>query len=172
MRFSIISLSLALFQFCPAGEPEPSAKEDSLDCRNTILLAKTLDVYEGLPHPSKDRTLFEREIKREDVTKIWNYPFYTPGVSATNADKLKRILSDPETLEIREGPKRCLEFHPDYDLAWKEQEKTYHALICFGCSEIVFFDGKASFVYDLNDKADSHLKELLSSHAKKRPPGS
>lgn len=169
MKRLIIICSLIVAHFAMADDPKSPPKEASADYRTTLAAAKTLSVFEGLPHQRWDRDLLAQEIKREDTTKIWKYPFYTPSVLATNANELKRLLSSPDAIEVYGGPKLCGGYHPDYCLSWEEEKKTYNALICFGCHEVVFFDGKTSIIYDLHDDAQKRLKELLSIYAKKRP---
>lgn len=171
MKFLITSLYLVFFQIGLAGEIQPATEEASIDCRKSIALTKTMEVYEGLPHQTKDSALFEKEIKREDITKIWNHPFYTPALLAKNAELLKMVLSSSDTIKIHEGLKRCGGFHPDYCVAWKTEGRMCQALICFGCREIVFLDGKDAFIYNLSKNAHDRLKELLSGYAKKRPLG-
>lgn len=169
MKFITIFPCLVFLQAGLAAEFKPSAVEASSDCRKAIALVETLEVHGGLPHQTTERALFEKEIKRGDVAEIGNYPFYTPGVLATNAAELKKILSDPRTIEPHQGSKRCGGFHPDYCVTWKTEGKACHALVCFGCGEIIFHDGKTSFTYDSSDEAEGRLKKLLSAYAKKRP---
>jgi hypothetical protein len=169
MKFITLFPCLVLLQAGLAAESKPPTVEASSDCRKSITLAETLEVHEGLPHQTTEKALFEKEIKRGDVAEIGNYPFYTPGVLATNAAELKRILSDSATIETHKGAKRCGGFHPDYGITWKAEGKTCHALVCFGCGEIVFHDGKTSFTYDSSDEAEGRLKKLLSVYAKNRP---
>ncbi len=90
MKFLITSLYLVFLQIGLAGEIKPATEDASIDCRKSIALTKTMEVYEGLPHQTKDSALFEKEIKREDITKIWNHPFYTPALWAKNADEYLR----------------------------------------------------------------------------------
>ncbi|MEQ1934095.1 MAG: hypothetical protein ABL962_09475 [Fimbriimonadaceae bacterium] len=169
MKRLIIIFSLIVVHFAVADDPKSPAKEASADYRTTLAATKALSVFEGLPHQTWDRDLLAQEIKREDKTKIWKYPFYTPSVLATNADELKQLLSSPDAIEVYGGPKLCGGYHPDYCLSWEAEDKTYNALICFGCHEVVFFDGKATLIYDLHGDAHKRLKELLSIYAKKRP---
>lgn len=169
MKRLAVLCCVVLSQCAPKSDPSPPPKEASTNYRRTLATTETLSVSEGLPHQMWERSLLEREIKRTDTAKIWKYPFYTPSVLATNPDDLKRLLSSPDSIKVYEGPKLCGGYHPDYCVSWQAEKKTYHALICFGCDEVVFFDGTSSLIYDLSDDACNGLKELLSSYAKKRP---
>lgn len=145
------------------------AKEDAADYRTTIATTKSISVFEGLPHQRGQRDLLAQEIKRKDTTTIWMYPFYTPSILATNAGELKRLLSSPDAIVVYSGDKFCGGYHPDYCLSWKAEKKTYYALICFGCREVVFSDGGSRLIYDLNPDAYHRLMDLLVIYAKKRP---
>ena len=131
--------------------------------------ATSLVVFEGLPHQMWDKDLLAIEVKRKDTRKIWEYPFYTPGVEAKNGNELRTLLSNPATLIAYHGPKNCGGYHPDYCVSWQADEATHYALICFGCHEIVFYDGEAFLIYDLPDFALERYKDLLSIYAVKRP---
>jgi len=166
-RFAIF-LCLALSSLVSADDKVPS-KQASDKYRQTIALAKDLSVHEGLPHQAWDHELLEKEIKRKDTTKIWLFPFYTPSVPATNAADLKKVLGSADSILVYGGPKRCGGYHPDYAVSWEADGKSFYALVCFGCHEIVFFDGKTSLMYDLNNVAFDRLQTLLAVYAKKRP---
>lgn len=148
---------------------ESPTKEASAVYRTTLATTKALSVYEGLPHQLWDEELLAKEIKRNDITKIGDFPFYTPNTLASNADDLKLILSSPDSIWIYGGPKGCGGYHPDYCLSWESGGQTYYALICFGCHEIVFYDGKEPLIYDLETTSFTRLKVLLSIYDKKRP---
>lgn len=152
-----------------AEEMKSPAIEASAIHRTTAASAKTLAVFEGLPHQTWDQKLLASEIKRKDTKKIWNYPFYTPSIDASNADDLRKVLSSPDSIRVYGGPKMCGGYHPDYCISWQAGEITYYALVCFGCNEIVFYDGKSSLIYDLSGEAYKRYKKLLSIYASKRP---
>ena len=56
-----------------------------------------------------------------------------------------------------------------YCISWQAGAVTYHALVCFGCEEIVFYDGKTPLIYDLDKKAYERYEKLLAIDAAKRP---
>ncbi len=145
------------------------AIEASAIYRTTLAEAKSIVVFEGLPHQTWDKELLAVESKRKDTQKIWEYQFYIPGVAATNSDDLRQVLTSPDSISVCEGVKLCGGYHPDYCISWQIGENTYNALVCFGCHEIVFYDGKQSLLYDLNQKAYEQLKKLLARYEAKRP---
>jgi len=152
----------------PLGEPVPVAAGEGImtGFRN----AQRLVVYEGLPHQAKERRLMEREATREDVTRIFGYPFYTPAVPAKDQRALQRILGSPGNFGIYTGPKTCGGFHPDYAVSWTSGGRPQHMLICFGCGEVLLSDGRSLLPYDLDRTAWAGLRGLLDRHASKRPP--
>lgn len=150
-------------------EPESVSIKESDQFRETLMKATEIMVFEGLPHQTWQHKQLEEELQRQDITKIWDFPFYTPSVKASNADQLKRLLGSPAAIQIYGGPKACGGYHPDYCVAWTVNSFTFYAQICFGCHEVVFYDGKKSFKYDMNKGVDESFKELLKIYAKKRP---
>jgi hypothetical protein len=71
----------------------------------SLIAAKHIVVFEGLPHQSWDRELLATESKREDTRMIWEYRFYTPSVVATNAKELRQVLSYPGSIVVYGGPR-------------------------------------------------------------------
>ena len=171
----LLSLLIALLFTLPARaeeeeEVKPATIEASAVYRTTLSAAKSLVVLEGLPHQKFEQESFLTESARKDTQKIWIYPFYTPSVEAKNATDLRKLLGNSATIKVYGGYKKlCGGFHPDYSLSWQAGETTYYALLCFGCGEILFYDGKAFLLYDLDKEALDHFKELLAVHKAKRP---
>jgi hypothetical protein len=152
-----------------AEDHNPPSIEASALYRTTVAAAKSIVVFEGLPHQMWDKELLAVEIKRKDTRKIWEYPFYTPSVPATNSNDLRKLLSRSDSITVFGGPKLCGGYHPDYCISWQAGDVTYYALVCFGCHEIVFYDGKTPLIYDLEEKAYEQYKKLLATYASKRP---
>ncbi len=167
----LVALLLALLVVSPAmGQRRQAASvEASQPYRITALSAKTLTVFEGLPHQMWEKEQLATEIKRKDTRQIWDFPFYTPGVEARNAEQLRALLGSRDSIEVYGGPKLCGGYHPDYCISWQAGEAVYSALICFGCTEIVFYDGKNPLFYELSPAAARRYKELLSPYEAKRP---
>ncbi len=167
----VLSIILALiFTLSANAEEEKSPTiEASAIYRTTVAAAKSIVVFEGLPHQMWDRELLAVEIQRKDTQKIWEYPFYTPSVAATNSDDLRQLLCSSDSIVVYGGPKLCGGYHPDYCISWQAGEITYYALVCFGCQEIVFYDGKKPLIYDLDEKAYERYKKLLAIYEAKRP---
>ncbi|MGV3661955.1 MAG: hypothetical protein ACO1TE_17355 [Prosthecobacter sp.] len=159
LSFFLVTVALARLD----PESVPVAASDRF--RKTLLAAKDIVVYEGLPHQMWQPDQLAAELRRKDVTKIGSFHFYTPAVNATNAEELKRLLGPAASVEPYIGPKNCGGYHPDYCVSWTHQGATFHAQVCFGCHEIVFLDGKDSFTYELA----APLKAPLKRYASKRP---
>jgi hypothetical protein len=151
----------------PIGTPVPVASAESI--RAGIRSANSLMVYEGLPHQAKEPELLEQELKRRDVTRIADYPFYTPGAPAKDRAALQRILGNANHFSTYTGPKTCGGFHPDYAITWRDRGSSYHVLICFGCGEVLISDGQQQLPYDIKRPAWAELRALLAEHSSKRP---
>jgi hypothetical protein len=157
----------SLFSF--SQEFAPPSLERAEIYRNGILSVKQLEVYEGLPHQLHEKSLLTKELKRDDIVKFAGFPFYTPSVRTTQIAGLIAVLSDKSAFKVYGGLKRCGAYHPDYCVSWKNGNKTYYALICYGCGELVFYDGRKPLIYDMQEGTLAKLKELLKGYALKRP---
>lgn len=169
MKVLGIILALIVTLSAIAEDEKSPTIEASAIYRATVVSAKSITVYEGLPHQGWDSELLAIEIQRKDTKKIWEYPFYTPSVAATNSDDLRQLLSRSDSIVTYGGPKGCGGYHPDYCISWQAGEITYYALVCFGCHEIVFYDGKTALFYDLDENAYEQYKKLLANYEAKRP---
>jgi len=169
MKVLIIILALIVTFPANAEDQKSPTIEASAIFRTTVAAAKSIVVFEGLPHQMWDRELLTVEIQRKDTQKIWEFPFYTPSTAATNADDLRQLLSSSNSIVVYAGPKGCGGYHPDYCISWQAEETTYYALVCLGCHEIVLYDGKTSLIYDLDEKAYERYKKLLAVYEAKHP---
>jgi len=161
--FSLISLSAV------AGVPMRATLSDAKPFLDSITSADSISIYEGLPHQVFERDLMERERARSDIFWIAKFPFYAPALKPEDQQSLKSILSAASTLKLFAGEKMCGGFHPDFCVSWDSEQRTFNALICFGCHEIIFeLEGK-TFRYDLNQNAYEELMRVLSVYAVKRP---
>lgn len=151
------------------GGRQPEPVESSDDFRTSVATAGKLMVYEGLPHPLMERERFKKEMKREDVVKIGGCSFYTPAVQSKDQEKLRKLLTDPETSSLYGGPKLCGGFHPDFAVVWESGGNTYQVLICCGCHEVLYLEAKRKLMYDLSDDACAKLRASLTGHVLKRP---
>ena len=163
----LVLLLLSLTSF--AKGLSSSMGSDFSRFKASLEASQHLSIYEGLPHQTWDRELLIEEKKRKDTAQIWKFPFYTPSVRATNAELLRRILLQLGAIRKYGGEKLCGGYHPDFCVSWKAGEVESYALICFGCSEIVFYDAKESQIFDLSSKATKSLQMALKIYSKKRP---
>ena len=131
--------------------------------------APLLFVYEGLPHPLREASLLQSELKRTDITKIGEFPFYTPKATATSkqAARLKQILCRQANYYISGVPTDCSPFHPDYAVAWMVSETEHQLLVCFSCDEARFLSADNTSSYDL--RSTTELKVMLSEFKAERP---
>ncbi|MBL9131572.1 MAG: hypothetical protein JNG86_10255 [Verrucomicrobiaceae bacterium] len=150
-------------------EPAPPSVADSQSFRESLLKADKLVIFEGLPHQTWQRDKLKEELKRTDVIKIGDFPFYTPALAVTNPDELKHLLGTPASIQPYRGAKLCGGYHPDYSVSWTVGGITYHAQICLGCHEVVFMTGKATLKYDMADDAVKRFEALRKLYTLKRP---
>lgn len=169
MKTLVIAMLLAAISVGFAEVPKAVRIEDAQDFRTSVAAAKQLMVHEGLPHQSDERELLQQELKRGDVTKIAKFPFYTPARPAMTA-RLQELLADPKNLGEWRGGGLCCVFHPDYCVSWSVDGKTFSALICLGCHEVILVEGNQQLHYKLEDRAYESIKKELVGHASKRPP--
>jgi hypothetical protein len=151
----------------PIGKPVAIAASDEV--RASFRNARTLLVYEGLPHQAHEKALLAQELQRSDVTRIADYPFYAPAVAARQPESLRRILGNAASFRVYSGPKTCGGFHPDYAVAWSDRGSTHHLLVCYGCGEVLLLSGGQSLAYNLTDQAVADLQQAFAPHARKRP---
>lgn len=169
MPRTLLLLWLSLGTAWALLEPAPPSVADSDRFRETLLKATEFVVFEGLPHQTWQPDTLKEELKRPDVTKIGNFPFYTPALKAVNAAELQQLLGSPASIQPYRGGKACGGYHPDYDVSWTVGAITYHAQICLGCHEIVFLIGTTSFKYDMADSAVKRFENLRTRYTQKRP---
>lgn len=166
----LISVLLLSIGTAFAGLSKPAAITDVKDLQEALTTADKVEVYEGLPHQMFDADLLKKELKRKDIIKIGEYPFYSPAKTAMNSSDLRAVLSSSKSILPFSGEKLCGGFHPDYCVAWTRENQISHALICFGCHEIYFLSNDKSYRYDLTNEACENLMKLLSPYGEKRPP--
>lgn len=150
---------LALFSSCQGPVHQSLKKTDELF------------VYEGLPHPGRENPSFEKEKKRDDVSKIDGHWFYEPKakVSGEARDRLMNLLFDESGFRVPDPnvePKDCGPFHPDYAIAWKSEGEENYLMICYTCGEAKLIGVGKTATYEVY----SNLQEVLAEFQSKRPP--
>ena len=145
-------------------------------CQKSVFqsLKKTDDlfVYEGLPHPLREFASFEKEKKREDVTKIAGQWFYDAKFKATGdaRDRLMNLLFEESGFSVPNPnvpPKDCGSFHPDYAIAWKSDGEENYLMICYTCGEAKLIREGKTTTYDLGVYKD--WQKVLSEFQSNRP---
>ena len=171
-RIIITFLSLiAPSYFLTATTAQKVKVENTASIRKSLATAKSVHIYEGLPHQMVEAEQLQQELKRADITKIGDFPFYTPKVTAspTMSAELKKVLASAEHFFEFSGEKRCGGFHPDYAITWSKDQEEHAVLICYGCHEALFITDQQTYRYDLHPDALSKLKSSLASFHSKRP---
>ncbi|MCX6968840.1 MAG: hypothetical protein NTV93_01630 [Verrucomicrobia bacterium] len=106
--------------------------------RKAVSSIPDLQVFEGLPDPKTESSLFAREITRGDVVSIGDFHFYKKPLAMSDADiaELRAVFSPGNPFSPGGGQDPCGRFHPDYVLVWKSGDSGYSAQIGLGCQEI------------------------------------
>lgn len=133
--------------------------------------ADTIIVYEGLPHPTWDREVFQSESKRRDLIRFAGYTFYAKplGISPADERKLTEIALRREAHVSFGGYKLCGGYHPDYAVIWKRGDEVSGSLICFGCHEWKNFTPVGRLYEDIEQSAYKDLQTVLSKYSINRP---
>ena len=144
-------------------------------CKESVFqsLKKTdeLFVYEGLPHPGRENSSFEKEKKRKDVRQIDGHWFYDAKVKAAGdtRDRLMNLLFDESGFSVPDPnvpPKDCGPFHPDYAISWKSEGEENYLMICYTCAEAKLIGEGKTATYEVY----SNWQEVLYEFQSKRPP--
>ena len=140
--------------------------------------ASSLTLFEGLPHPTREREELKRALSQKRTVKIHRFPFYeeTWVIEPQNASALKALLTSPEAFPLpptlppgETASKKCGVFHPDYAIHWTRDQRDYDVLICFGCAEAISYGPDAEVRRDISDGALQTLKSFLAHYERKRP---
>ncbi len=166
----LVSISLVSLSVLAGAHPhvEPPVEESKAE-RDALLTSKTLTLSEGLPHPAKEAAAFAREEKRRDTLTLADFKFYKPDLKPDPArdQRLRQIIASPASLAMW-TQKRCGGFHPDWSVNWRSGRKDIHALVCFGCKELMILSPEQQLRYNITPAAFKKLQaELVPLHAKR-----
>jgi hypothetical protein len=130
-----------------------------------------LALYEGLPHQTWEKELLAKESKEKKTIKRHGFSFYDTAITPKKQDKkdLWAICCTRESFRCYGGMKWCGGFHPDWCLEWKDGDKVYRVLICFGCHEARLYGPKNEVLTDLDKPTIDVLKRILAPYRKNRP---
>ena len=148
---------------------EPPVAESKAE-RDALLTCKTLTLSEGLPHPAKEAAAFAREEKRRDTLTLADFKFYTPELKPDPAriERLRKLLADPAHISQWTHRRRG-GFVPDWSVNWRAGRQDIHALISFGCQEVIFISHDQQLRYDLTAAAFKKLQAELVPLRVKHP---
>ena len=148
---------------------EPPVAESKAE-RDALLASKTLTLSEGLPHPAKEAAAFATEQKRRDRRTLADFQFYTPELQPDPArdQRLRKLLADPAHF-AKWSHRRRGGFIPDWSVNWRSGRQDLHALVSFGCQEIIFISPDQQLRYDLTPAAFKKLQAELAPLRTKRP---
>lgn len=172
LRTITLLASILLVGHLSASDWTPPSKEASSKIRLAIKDSAHVYIHEGLPHHRAKPEILAKELRRKDTATIGSFHFYTPSVAVTHPEILQHILWSSDSILVYRGfMKACGGFHPDFAVEWFDADGSrYYALICFGCGEIVYSDGKSDYLYELEDGPREILRNALIPYSKKRPP--
>lgn len=171
MRTARLALLSAVLTAGAGAHPhvEPPVSESKPE-RDALLTSKSLTLSEGLPHPAKEAALFAAETKRRDVRSIADFRFYKPELKpdAGKDQRLRKLLAEPSHL-AKWSHRRRGGFVPDWCVSWRSGKDEVHALVSFGCQEVIFVSPEQQLRYDLTASAFKNLHAELAPLRAKRP---
>jgi hypothetical protein len=113
----------------------------------------------------------KKELATKKTVRIHDFPFYERplALAADEVEPLRRLSAAGSSYQTYGGPKACGGYHPDYCLAWKDGNVTYHLLICFGCHEMKLYGPKSELIVDIGEEAFKTFETALKKHRDQRP---
>jgi hypothetical protein len=137
--------------------------------RSGIRLADSVQLYEGLPHPLFHHEEFEKERTSKPVVEHHGWWFYTQPLALAGTDlaQLRAACSDAGNFRITNSIKFCGGFHPDYELSWKQGDRSFDVQFCFGCYEAKMYLGGTLAIYA--DIPPRVFLPLLEHYREQRP---
>lgn len=131
----------------------------------------SIHVYEGLPHQTRERRLFETELKLKPCSAVGDYYFYESklDISVDDMKTLRSLAAADETYREWGGPKACGDFHPDYAIEWSEDDDAHYALLCFGCEEVKFYGPYLKAHFDIHWESWGKFEKILRRYQLNRP---
>lgn len=136
-----------------------------------IAAAKTVFLYEGLPHQAWESAELSQEKQHKKTRQIHGFDFYADpiAVSAADAKLLFSLCSVPSSYDRYRGEKLCGGYHPDWCLVFGSVE----VLLCFGCHDARLYSPDEEIYADLQVPqargAWKQLEKMLKGYRKNRP---
>jgi len=112
---------------------------------------------------------FDKERTSKQVIERHGWLFYAQPlpIEAADLDPLRAACSDPTRFHLPCGIKMCGGFHPDYQLSWKQGDRSFDVQFCFGCGEARLFMGDTLAVEA--DISRRFFLDLLEHYHGQRP---
>ncbi len=167
-----ITLIAALIIVCGCG-PSVTSLEDLKPLVHSLQTAEIFEIYEGLPHQNLDPKLFEDELESKPTITFGGFPFYVVPLDLAEEDctDISELFGDVESFVPHDltSARACGGFHPDYCLTWQVGSNNFHALLCFGCSEVKAAGGRLELHLDIQENAREDFLMIFESYRKNRP---
>jgi hypothetical protein len=137
-----------------------------------IAAADEFKLYEGLPHQTMERDLFQKELARTESIERTGTRYYSEPVAVDEAtsDKLRELASDARSFTERPVgvAKACGGYHPDWRLEWEDGNRIIAMELCFGCNDMKLYgDDELLIATEIHDPRS--LESLLSPLRTNRP---
>lgn len=132
-----------------------------------IAQADSIEIYEGLPHPTFEAVALKQQLASHETVKIGGYPFYAQPQAITPKAKVRltELMTNASGFTPFTGYKMCGGFHPDYAIRFKKEKESCDVLICFGCH-----DAEVRFHKNLiTCSTRKGWNEFFAPYAQKRP---
>jgi hypothetical protein len=174
----LVVAAAAVVFWPPSPRPHPVDRrfDENKWLFTTIHRADRVTLYEGLPRSFGERDLLEEEQRTKPWIDLHGFPFYTPPLDLTAADRARLtewLGTEASFRPLADMVKGCGGFHPDFAVEWAAGDQVYHGLICFGCGEVQVFGPGGELHCDMvvatGTIAPDPLKRLLVPYQKNRP---
>ena len=133
-----------------------------------------IQLFEGLPHPTTEKTTFNAELERVTEQDYSGHKFYEGKITLHEADAstVFDLLTTADGFRQTLGVKFCGGFHPDWMVNLERNGASIECYCCFGCGEVEFRSGGDSVHVDMTSATAKQLHGLLSKYRSSRPvPG-
>ncbi len=127
-------------------------------------------LYEGLPHPRSERSVFEAELEKPHV-RLHSEAFYRDPISWKDADAatLATLARNAGSFAPFSGEKKCNGYHPDFAVEWPTPAGPLQLHVCLGCCEVKWFTPATELRCDMAVNFHATLRRTLKRYATNRP---
>ena len=128
---------------------------------DAIQQAQSMSLHEAVPHSLRKGFKPGDKPPQPDMIELGEHLFYAKPLTPTpdTVEALRRLCAAEDTYRRYEQLK-CM-FNADFCLEWKEGDRAYRVIICFGCEEVWVQGPGNAVLLALQPEAADQLARLL-----------